>query len=140
MCKKCIEFILYALFMCALPASVLAADAEAENAEMKSAYVSLGKAMVLNLSNHQNKLTFLQVKADVLVNGEDAKEVVESHIPAIRHQLILLLSEQHEADMKSSAKREEIRQQATTEIRSMIEKMSNNKDVEEILFSQFLVQ
>jgi len=136
--KKSIELILGTVMMCLSYSVGLAAD-EAEE-KVKPAYVSLGDPMVLNLSTQTKHLTFLQVKADVLVKDENAKEVIEMHIPAIRHKLIVILSEKNAADMKSPTKREEVRQQATTEIRNMIEEMSNNKDIKEVLFSSFLVQ
>ncbi len=139
MSRKSIELLLSALLMLALPSISVAADDE-EKTEVAPSYVSLGKPMVLNLSTPGKRLTFLQLQADVLVKDDAAKEVVETHIPAIRHKLIVLLSEQQAADMKSPAKREEVRLQATNEIRDMLEEMSNNKDVEEVLFSSFLVQ
>ncbi len=68
------------------------------------------------------------------------KRSLKKHIPAIRHQLIVLLSEQKSIDMKTTAKREEVRQLATAQIREMIENMTANKDIEEVLFTNFLVQ
>jgi len=116
---------------------------EEENAEAvvkTSAYISLGDAMVLNLSTNNRRLTFLQVKADVLVGDADAEDLIKTHIPAIRHELIVLLSEQNASDMKSSTKREEIRKVATAQVQEVIADLTGNKDVTDILFSSFLVQ
>ena len=132
--------IFLSFLLLSLSSTLFAADEEVVDKD-KPGYVSLGKKpMVLNLKTDSKKLSFLQIKADVLVKNDDAKEVVEAHIPAIRHKLIVLLSEQKASDMKTPAKREEIRKQATIEIRDMIEKMTDNKDIDEILFSNFLVQ
>lgn len=144
MSKKSVSIILTLLLFC-FNTSLFAADDEASTdeapAESKPGYVSLGqKPMVLNLATDGKRLTFLQIQADVLVKNDAAKEIVEAHIPAIRHKLIELLSEQKAVDMKTPAKREEIRQQATIQIREMIKQMTDNSDVEEILFSNFLVQ
>ncbi len=128
------------IFLLCFNTAVFAADEE-EVPKEKPGYVSLGKKpMILNLATNGNRHVFLQIKADVLVKNEDAKEVIEAHIPAIRHKLILLLSEQNAIDMKTPAKREEIRKLATVEIRDMIEQMASNTDIEEVLFSNFLVQ
>lgn len=119
---------------------VQAAEDEAPK-KKEPAYVSLGKPMVLNLTGgKRRRLTFLQVAADVLVKDEEAKAVVEQHIPAIRHQLILVLSEQKAEDLKTPATREKIRQQLTNQVRDMIEEMTDNNDIDEILFTTFLVQ
>ena len=120
-------------------APVSAADEEPAG-QSQSGYVSLGKPMVLNLVTDSRRLTFLQLAADVLVSNDDAKSLVETHVPAIRHKLVLMLSEQPAIDMKSPVKREEIRQQVTAAVRDMIREMTDNEGVEEVLFSTFLVQ
>ena len=113
--------------------------AEDEPATTTSAYVSLGDPMVLNLSGTK-RLTFLQSSADVLISDADAEETIKLHVPAIRHSLIMLLSEQKASDIKSPDKREEIRQQATAQVQSLIVALSGSADVNDILFSSILVQ
>lgn len=116
-----------------------AADEEEEVAKKTSAYVSLGDPMVLNLSG-ATRLTFLQISADVLVSDSEAESIIETHVPAIRHSLIMLLSEQKAKDIKSPAKREEIRQQAAARVKALIANLSGSQDVGDILFSSILVQ
>jgi flagellar FliL protein len=113
--------------------------AEDEPAPTSSAYVSLGDPMVLNLSG-TSRLTFLQISADVLVSDSDAEETIKLHVPAIRHSLIMLLSEQKASDIKSPDKREEIRRQATAQVQSLMVDLSGSNDVSDILFSSILVQ
>ena len=115
-----------------------AAEDETE-AQATSAYVSLGEPMVLNLSGTR-RLSFLQLSADVLVSDSDAETTIKTHVPAIRHSLIMLLSEQKAGDIKSPARREEIRQQATTQVQALIADLSGNEVVSEVLFSSILVQ
>ena len=105
-----------------------------------SSYISLGGPMILNLSNDNKRLTFLQLKADILVEDSDSEALIETHVPAIRHELIVLLSEQKVRDMKSSAKREEIRKIASTQVQALIVDLTGSKDVGDVLFSSFLVQ
>lgn len=117
---------------------VKAAEDEAK-ASTTSAYVSLGDPMVLNLSGPK-RLTFLQISADVLVSDSGAEAIIKTHVPAIRHSLIMLLSEQKAGDIKSPARREEIRQQATSQVQALIADLSGSEDVSEVLFSSILVQ
>jgi flagellar FliL protein len=105
-----------------------------------SVYISLGEPLVLNLSSQRSRNTYLQLTADVLIRDSDSEAIIKTHIPAMRHQLIVLLSEQSEKDMKSPEKREEIRKTATAEIKALITELSNNKDIGDVLFSSFLVQ
>ena len=117
-----------------------AQDADEEEKKTDSAYVSLGKAMVLNLSSQKKKITFLQISADALIEDDSNLELVETHVPAMRHTLIVLLSEQSDIDMKSSMKREELRQQATSEVKALITELTGQDLVSDLLFSSILVQ
>ena len=132
------KLILYSIMLMLCFAQAKAAEDEAE-ASATSAYVSLGDPMVLNLSGSR-RLTFLQLSADVLVSDSDAEATIKTHVPAIRHSLIMLLSEQKAGDIKSPARREEIRQQATSQVQALIADLSGSQEVSEILFSSILVQ
>ncbi|MDH5353841.1 MAG: flagellar basal body-associated FliL family protein [Gammaproteobacteria bacterium] len=118
-----------------------AEDDKTEGSEAKNtAYVSLGDAMVMNLSNDSKRLTFLRLQADLLLADSASEALITTHLPAIRHELIVLLSEQSAIDMKSPSKREEIRKIATAQIKEKIVEMTGNEDISELLFSSFLVQ
>jgi len=132
--------ILFIIVAMLLLGSTNAWSAEQEKKKTSSAYVSLGKPMVLNLSSKNNRLTFLQLQADALIKDENSEAVIKTHIPAIRHVLIVLLSEQNAIDMKSPAKREEIRSLATTQVKELMVELADNNDIADILFSSFLVQ
>jgi flagellar FliL protein len=132
------KLILYGAILFIGLAQVSAAQDEATTGS-SSAYVSLGDPMVLNLSGPR-RLTFLQISADVLVSDADAEQTIKTHVPAIRHSLIMLLSEQNAGDIKSPARREEIRQQATSQVQALIADLSGSEAVGEVLFSSILVQ
>lgn len=127
-----------ALLMFQLP--LLAADDEPEEVELTPGYVSMGEAMVLNLATDSTRLSFVQLKADVLLKDENSIELVKLHMPALRHQIILMLSEQDAAKMKSPVDREKLRKQITDKIRSVFKELEGKDDIEDVLFSNFLVQ
>lgn len=127
-------------FLFSISAQSLLAAEEEEAVSKTSAYVSLGDSMVLNLSNDNRRLTFLQVKADILIADADAEGLIKTHIPAIRHELIVLLSEQKAGDMKMASKREEIRKTATAQVQALMQELADSQEVTDILFSSFLVQ
>ncbi|MFT5502765.1 MAG: flagellar FliL protein [Gammaproteobacteria bacterium] len=135
---KKILFSLFALLL-VFPSISWTADGDEKAVKQSSAYISLGSPMVLNLTSQKNRLTFLQLQADVLVS-DDSVEEIKIHIPAIRHELIVLLSEQPALDMKSPIKREEIRKIATANVQQRIKELTNTEGIGEILFSNFLVQ
>jgi flagellar protein FliL len=122
------------LLVSSLPASA------AEQASADPGYVSLGEPLVLNLTTEGTRLSFVQLKAEVLIKDESDADLVEMHIPALRHQLILMLSEQNAADMKTATKREQLRQKISAKMRSVFKQLTGKDDIEEVLFSSFLVQ
>jgi len=132
---------LLVLLILLMPQVIFAAEEEGD-APVKPtpSYVSLGEAMVLNLATNSKRLTFLQLKVDILVTDDDAKAAVEANIPALRHQLIVLLSEQKAIDMKTPAKRNDIRKLATEQIKEVMDQLTGNSDIEDVLFSSFLIQ
>jgi len=128
------------MLMLLIPQVVLSAEEGEAPAKKVPSYVSLGKSMVLNLATTGKRLTFLQLKVDVLVSDEGAKEAVEAHVPAIRHQIIVLLSEQKAIDMKTPSKRNDIRKLATEKVKELMSELDKNVEVEDVLFSSFLIQ
>ncbi len=131
--------ILLGLLLLIFTLPLMAAD-EPEKVELTPGYVSMGEAMVLNLATDSPRLTFVQLKADVLVRDEDSIDSVTLHMPALRHQVILMLSEQDSAKMKSPVEREKLRKQITDKVRSVYKDLVGRDDIEEVLFSNFLVQ
>lgn len=128
------------LMMLLLPQAAFSAEDEGDAPKKVPSYVSLGKSMIINLATTKKRLTFLQLKVDVLVDGEDAKLIVESHVPAIRHEILLLLSEQNALDMKTPSKRNDIRKLATQQVIELMDELAENANIEDVLFSSFLIQ
>ncbi|MBL7004836.1 MAG: flagellar basal body-associated FliL family protein [Gammaproteobacteria bacterium] len=128
------------LFTLLFSISVMAADEEEAAKTKKPSYVSLGKPMVLNLESKKKRIRFLQVSVDILVEDDDAKEAVTVHVPALRHKVIVLLSEQNVLDMKSPSKRNDIRKLITEQVQGLMDELSGNDDIEDVLFSSFLIQ
>ncbi len=139
--KVLLPFLLVTLFTCTQIWAAAESEDDGEKGDKKtSSYISLGNPMVLNLSSQASRLTFLQLQADVLIDDSDAEDLIKTHIPAIRHELIVLLSEQDASDMKSPGKREEIRKIATSQVQEHIAELTGNTNITDVLFSTFLVQ
>ncbi|MCP3689810.1 MAG: hypothetical protein GY784_15505 [Gammaproteobacteria bacterium] len=138
--KVLLPFLLTTLLTCTQIWAAEESEKEAGTEGKSSSYISLGKPMVLNLSSHASRLTFLQLSANVLIDDSDAEDLVKVHIPAIRHELIVLLSEQNAVDMKSPDKREEIRKLATAQVQERVAELTGRQSINDVLFSTFLVQ
>ncbi len=131
--------ILIGLVLLMLHLPLIAAD-EAASQQITPGYVSLGEAMVLNLATDGPRLVFVQLKADILVRDELNLEQVKLHVPALRHQVILMLSEQNVANVKSALEREKLRKAITEKVKSVYKELTGSDDIEDVLFTSFLVQ
>lgn len=132
-----VKLICFGLLMAFMATPSLASDEASDPAD--SAYLSLGDPMVLNLTNNK-RLTFLQISADVLIGDASEESTIKTHIPAIRHSLIMALSDRDAKDIKSPQKREEIRQKLTADVKTLIADLSGSEAISDILFSDILVQ
>lgn len=95
-----------------------AAESEAE-AGVK--YLEMTPKFTVNLAEPKK---FLLVNVQLLVEGAAAIEEVKTHMPALRHELIMLYSGRPSADLQTMEQREALRQETTKVIRATLEKMA----------------
>ncbi|OOG22021.1 flagellar basal body rod protein [Thioalkalivibrio denitrificans] len=102
-------------------------------------YVALSAPVVVNLANPQ-RATYLQIAADLQVESETDKEVVNSHMPVIRDTLIMVFSGREPSEVREAANREALREEALVALREALQARSGRPAVNAIYFSSFLVQ
>lgn len=104
-----------------------------------SAYVALDPALVVNIGQGA-RARFLQVEAQVKISDPEYAAAIERHDGAIRHQLILLLSDQSVESVLSSEGREQLRAKALTVIQRALEEIIGSQVVDGVYFTNFVVQ
>lgn len=129
-------FVVLVLFL-ATPA--WAADEDGDQPKADPKYVKLSPAFVVNLKRGTGA-RFLQVKAEVLVNSEDDAKEVALHRPAMRHAIIMLLSNQDGRKIRSIETRESLRVEAEEAIRVQLEELAGRPIIEGLFFTNFVVQ
>lgn len=102
-------------------------------------YLALEPAFIMNIPDG-NKLYFLQVNAQLKINPPEAVDKVALHTPVIRHRIILLLNTQRVLDLYSTVGKERLRKQALAEIREVLKDKIGNIEIENILFSNFIIK
>lgn len=101
-------------------------------------YVGIEPALVVNL---QGTRRYLKVEAHMLVEGQENVDRAKTHMPALRHTLILLLSNHDPAVLTQPETREKLRAQAFIEVKAALEKYANSSaGLKDIFFSNFLIQ
>ncbi|WP_052807913.1 flagellar basal body-associated FliL family protein [Methyloterricola oryzae] len=99
-------------------------------------YVPLEPVLV-NLDGRRH---YMRVVIQVLMEDAGSAEKLGSHMPAIRHSLIMLLSGRNLDQVSTVQERESLRVQAREEVRKVLETFHAGKGVKDLFFTDFMVQ
>ena len=114
---------------------VYAGDDE-ESAEPIIEYIEMSPKFTVNLDK-PNK--YLVVNVQLMVEGDAFIEKVKKHLPALRHELIMLYSGRPIAGLQTMEQREELRKESKELITKALEKHSNSDGFRDVFFTEFLV-
>lgn len=140
--KKLVSNLLHvcaSFFLLVLVTLNVQAEEEGE-APAQSHYHPLDPAFVTNFGESQVKLKFLKAEISLRVVGMDALNNVTEHNPLIRHEIVMLLSRQTEETLSAPQGQEVIRQEALEKVRGALEEATGAPQVEDLLFTNFVVQ
>lgn len=126
-----------------LPFTVLflvcfSALAEESSEEVLVEYIPMDPNFVVNLLG--NRRSYLRTNIQLLVEGKPQAERITIHMPAIRHALILLMSEYSADQLGTQEQREQFRKEALTQTRKTLDKVASSKGLSDLFFTEFLVQ
>ncbi len=113
--------VLSVLFMSVAAANEGAKESEAE-AGVK--YLEMTPKFTVNLAEPKK---FLLINVQLLVEAAGAIAAVKKHMPALRHELIMLYSGRPSEQLQTMEQREALRQETTAVIRKTLEKMEGDK-------------
>jgi flagellar FliL protein len=127
------------LLALSLPVMALAEDEKAPAGATQVSYVSLVPPLV---GNYQSSGRLKLYKADISlrVGSPEAQARVEHHEPLIRNQLVMLFSQQTEASLSGLEAKENLRQQALTQVQQALEQEESQPLVEDLLFNNLIIQ
>jgi flagellar FliL protein len=129
---------LFLLIAWAFLSAITFAEEEQAQASAISSYIDLRPAFVTNYGSG-SRLHYLKAEISLRVT-ESAVDAVKHHMPAIRHEIVMLLSSQDNETVVSSDGKESIRVQALAAVRECFEKEEEAGQIEDLLFTSFIVQ
>jgi len=116
------------------------ASANAEGGEGgSSAYVPLEPPFVVNV-NDGDEVHHMQVDIQVKLAGPDAAGLIDEHMPAIRHSLILLLSGQEVKEVRTVQGKEKLRKEALEAVQKVLEENAGTKGIDALYFTGLIIQ
>jgi flagellar protein FliL len=103
-----------------------------------SVYYAIDPPLVVNFEDG-SAVRFLQISMQIMAHDEKALESVQKNIPLIRNNLLLLMSNRNYQSLMSREGKEKLRQEALAEIQA-VQKKEGGPDVDDVLFTSFVVQ
>lgn len=107
-----------------------------------SKYMKLEPPFIVNIQTEKLKKTrYLQVSTELELTDPKYTPDVQHHSPAIRHDLIMLLSKQTVSSVGTLEGKENLRKKALKTIQKTLKKLSGKtKYVDQVYFTKFIIQ
>lgn len=102
-------------------------------------YFPLDPAFVVNLTDETGD-RYLQVELQVTSRSSKAKEILEMHNGLVRHQLLLLFSQEQISTLRTRGDKERLQKSALKEIQTVLKEASGEKTVDGLYFTSFVTQ
>ena len=117
---------------------VFGADNEDGETELKEAiYLNFDPDFIVNLRS--KKARILMVSIQGMSRESDAIEAAQYHMPAIRHTLLMLLSDQTADTIRTSEGKKRLMDEALTMIQEVMEYETGEPTLEGVYFTDFVL-
>lgn len=103
-------------------------------------YLDIKPPFVVNLSDKNSDIRYLQVAVTLKLADETTGDIVNKHMPMIRHRLVLLFSSLSFADISSSQGKIKLTADVLHEIQEGLKKMTGKELVEEVYLPKLVGQ
>jgi flagellar FliL protein len=123
------------LFLFIFSAPVMAEDEE--DSPRTISYYEVKPSLVTNLASGGK---YIRTDIQLMTRDDSFKEELDLHGPAIRHTLLLLLSQQDGKTIKTAAGKETLRKEALTAVNSLMKDLSGKESLAALFFTTFFVQ
>jgi flagellar protein FliL len=121
----------------ALPTLLLAEDEEKKEEPVAIHYYQVKPALVANLASGGR---YIRCDIQLMTHDQAFVEDMRLHDAAIRHTLLLLLSDQDGNKIKTPGGKEGLRKEALSQINRLLKELTGKAAVESLFFTTFFVQ
>ncbi len=102
-------------------------------------YYPLKPPIIVNFQA-RGRQRFLQAEITLMARDNSVVEAIEFHMPMIRNSLVLLFGGQLYEELQTAEGKELLRQDALTELQHLLEQEIGEPGVEQVLFTNFVMQ
>ncbi len=121
------------------PAEDEMAEEEAPPPAAPAIYYPIKPAIVVNFQV-RGRQRFLQAELTLMTREDDVVAEIETHLPMIRNSLVLLIGGQVYSEIQTAEGKELLRQHCLQELQSLLEKEIGKPGIEQVLFTNFVMQ
>ena len=127
---------------------VLTSESGAQSPDAKPLFISrdrgalyeeLKEPFVVNF-NASGRARYLQVSVSLMGRSKSGMEALREHQPVLRNELVMLFSAQSFETMLTAAGKEAVRVQATERVQELARNLLGQPTVEQVLFTNFVLQ
>lgn len=111
----------------------------ASNVKSAAIYEPMAPAFVANF-NQNGRQRYMQVSITLLARNQADLEALKVHMPVIRNNLVMLFSGQSFDTLATPVGQEMLRQKATASVQEVAQKEVGKVVVEQLLFTNFVLQ
>ena len=109
-----------------------------EGGAKAAVFFAIDPPLVVNFEDGST-VRFLQISMEVMARDQKAIDSVQKNVPLIRNNLLLLMSNRNYESLISREGKEKLRQEALAEVRA-VQKKQGGDDIDDLLFTSFVVQ
>ncbi|MCL4790901.1 MAG: flagellar basal body-associated FliL family protein [Gammaproteobacteria bacterium] len=102
-------------------------------------YLAFDPPLVASLED-KGTIRFLQVTVELMARDEKVIAAVETHMPVIRNNLLMMLGGQTVSSLTNREEKEKLRKQALAEVQKIMKANTGEAGVEDLYFTSFVVQ
>ncbi len=102
-------------------------------------YESIAPAFIVNFKQ-KGRQRYMQVSVALMARSQAELDAFKVHMPLIRNRLVMLFSAQDFNNLMTPVGKELMRQQATSAVRELAQKETGKTVVEQVLFTNIVLQ
>ena len=121
------------------PAAEEHAEEGAAPVKQPAIYESIAPAFIVNFKQ-QGRQRYMQVSVALMARNQAELDALKVHMPLLRNRLVMLFSGQDFDTLMTPVGKELLRQQATTAVQELAQKETGKTVVEQVLFTNIVLQ
>lgn len=140
-----IIFLSFLLLLTWLPVTWAEQSSDAEaNTEPPSGitdYIAMEPTFVTHVGKPDGKLAYLKAAVSLRASQKTTREAVQTHMPRLRHELVMLFGEQTDTDTMTTMKGQQaLREEAKSRLNKVLDEQQTGEVITGVLFTEFVVQ